>query len=92
MPTKVPLQPEDHHYTIHLHQATCLEDLDYRQLRRLDKSLMITLEMCQWIQELCSMYHTTIVPLAYGCICQFRSVTVPGEPVLCLVTPLMSQI
>lgn len=34
-----------------LRQAACLEDLDYRQPRGLDKALMTTLATCQWIRD-----------------------------------------
>jgi DNA replication protein DnaC len=34
-----------------LRQPACLEDLDYRQSRGLDKSLMTTLATCQWIRD-----------------------------------------
>jgi DNA replication protein DnaC len=34
-----------------LRQPACLEDLDYRQPRGLDKSLMTTLATCQWIRD-----------------------------------------
>jgi DNA replication protein DnaC len=34
-----------------LRQAACLEDLDYRQARGLDKALMTSLATCQWIRE-----------------------------------------
>ena len=34
-----------------LRQPACLEDLDYRQPRGLEKSLMTTLATCQWIRD-----------------------------------------
>src|SRR5437870_3623566 len=34
-----------------LRQAACLEDLDYRQPRGLEKSLMTMLATCQWIRD-----------------------------------------
>jgi DNA replication protein DnaC len=34
-----------------LRQAACLEDLDYRSPRGLDRSLMLSLGSCQWIRE-----------------------------------------
>jgi hypothetical protein len=34
-----------------LRQAACLEDLDYRQPRGLDKALMTPLATCQWIRD-----------------------------------------
>jgi DNA replication protein DnaC len=34
-----------------LRQTACIEDIDYRHPRGLDKSLMIRLVTCQWVQE-----------------------------------------
>lgn len=34
-----------------LRQAACLEDLDYRHPRGLDKALMLHLASCQWVRE-----------------------------------------
>lgn len=34
-----------------LRQSACIEDLDYRHPRGLDKSLLATLATCQWIRE-----------------------------------------
>ncbi len=34
-----------------LRQAACLEDIDYRQPRGLDKALMTRLATCQWVRE-----------------------------------------
>src|SRR3989449_7973756 len=34
-----------------LRQAACLEDIDYRQSRGLDKGLMTSLATCQWILD-----------------------------------------
>jgi DNA replication protein DnaC len=34
-----------------LRQSACVEDLDYRHPRGLDKSLMTRLAQCQWVQE-----------------------------------------
>ena len=34
-----------------LRQSACLEDIDYRHPRALDKSLMASLASCQWIAE-----------------------------------------
>jgi IstB-like ATP binding protein len=34
-----------------LRQAACIEDIDYRHPRGLDKSLMMSLATCQWVRE-----------------------------------------
>lgn len=34
-----------------LRQQACMEDIDYRQSRGLDKSLMMSLKSCKWIRE-----------------------------------------
>ncbi len=40
-----------------LRQAACLEDLDYRHPRGLDKALMLRLTTCQWVRE----HHNLLV-------------------------------
>jgi len=47
---------EDRRLQSHLRRAklrhnTCIEDIDYRQSRGLDKSLMLDLAQCQWIKQ-----------------------------------------
>lgn len=34
-----------------LRQQACMEDIDYRHSRRLDKSLMMSLKSCKWVRE-----------------------------------------
>ena len=34
-----------------LRQSACVEDIDYRQPRGLDKSLILDLSQCQWIKR-----------------------------------------
>ena len=34
-----------------LRQAACIEDIDYRHPRGLDKALMLRLATCQWVRE-----------------------------------------
>jgi DNA replication protein DnaC len=34
-----------------LRQHACIEDLDYRQPRSLDKSVMTSLATCQWVRD-----------------------------------------
>jgi DNA replication protein DnaC len=34
-----------------LRQSACVEDIDYRQSRGLDKSLLLDLASCQWIKS-----------------------------------------
>jgi hypothetical protein len=62
-----------------LRQAACLEALDYRQPRGLDKALMTTLATCQWIRD----RHNVLItgptgigkpqPRNYPCRSQCRS-------------------
>jgi DNA replication protein DnaC len=40
-----------------LRQAACLEDLDYRHPRGLDKALMMHLASCQWVRE----HHNVLI-------------------------------
>jgi len=40
-----------------LKQSACIEDIDYRQARGLDKSLIVQLSTCQWIQA----HHNLII-------------------------------
>jgi DNA replication protein DnaC len=40
-----------------LRQAACLEDLDYRHPRGLDKALMLHLASCQWVRE----HHNVLI-------------------------------
>jgi len=40
-----------------LHQQACMEDIDYRHSRGLDKSVMRTLSTCQWIRD----HHNIII-------------------------------
>ena len=35
-----------------LRQSACVEDIDYRQPRGLDKSLLLDLSQCQWIKRI----------------------------------------
>ena len=47
---------EDRRLTTRLHQAklrqtACIEDIDYRHPRGLDKSLMLSLATCQWVRN-----------------------------------------
>jgi len=41
-----------------LRQAACLEDIDYRQSRGLDKGLMTSLATCQWIRDCHNVFIT----------------------------------
>lgn len=41
-----------------LRQAACIEDIDYRTRRGLDKSLMTSLSSCQWITEHHNLFIT----------------------------------
>ena len=34
-----------------LRQSACLEDIDYRHPRGLDKSLVLSLATCQWVRD-----------------------------------------
>lgn len=40
-----------------LRQKACLEDIDYKHPRQLDKSLMLSLANCQWVKE----HHNLII-------------------------------
>ena len=47
---------EDRRLTTRLHQAklkqnACIEDIDFKQSRGLDKSLVLDLAQCQWIKK-----------------------------------------
>ncbi len=47
---------DDRRLTTRLHkaklrQAACIEDIDYRHPRGLDKALMMRLATCQWVRE-----------------------------------------
>ncbi len=53
---------EDRRLQTRLHQAklrhtACLEDIDYRHPRGLDKSLVLSLATCQWIRD----RHTVLI-------------------------------
>src|ERR671930_1587229 len=52
----------DRRLTTRLRQAklrlsACLEDIDYRHPRRLDKALMLRLASCQWVRE----HHNVLI-------------------------------
>ena len=50
-----------------LRQTACIEDIDYRHPRGLDKSLMARLATCQWVRE----RHNVLItgPTGIGKLC-----------------------